>query len=113
MVNLPKKSKSSHGHSLSFEEILSLIQKRAQKKNSIGHTLKFNFGDKQLFIDGKSANNTVRQTDEQADCTINIGLKDFEALIKGKLDPMQAMMSGKLKIEGDMAVAMKLQSIFS
>ena len=31
--------------------------------------------------------------------------------IGGKLDGMTAFMTGKLKIEGDMSVAMKLQSI--
>jgi putative sterol carrier protein len=32
-------------------------------------------------------------------------------MINGKLDGMTAFMTGKLKIEGDMGVAMKLQSI--
>ena len=36
---------------------------------------------------------------------------DFDDMINGKLDGMTAFMTGKLKIEGDMGVAMKLQSI--
>ena len=37
---------------------------------------------------------------------------EYERLVKeGKLDGMSAFMTGKLKIEGDMGVAMKLQSI--
>jgi putative sterol carrier protein len=36
---------------------------------------------------------------------------DFSDMIAGKLDGMTAFMTGKLKIEGDMGVAMKLQSI--
>ena len=36
---------------------------------------------------------------------------DFAAMIGGQLDGMTAFMTGKLKIEGDMGVAMKLQSI--
>ena len=36
---------------------------------------------------------------------------DFTDMIGGKLDGMTAFMTGKLKIEGDMGVAMKLQSI--
>ena len=38
---------------------------------------------------------------------------DFSDLIDRKLDGMTAFMTGKLKIEGDMGVAMKLQSILS
>jgi putative sterol carrier protein len=36
---------------------------------------------------------------------------DFVDLATGKLDGTAAFMSGKLKIKGDMGLAMKLQSI--
>ena len=49
--------------------------------------------------------------DKAADCTIKMDFADFADLIGGKLDGMTAFMTGKLKIEGDMGVAMKLQSI--
>jgi putative sterol carrier protein len=32
-------------------------------------------------------------------------------MARGQLDPMAAMMRGKLKIQGDMSVAMKLQAM--
>ena len=32
-------------------------------------------------------------------------------LVKGELNPMMAVMTGKVKIKGDMGVAMKLQSL--
>jgi putative sterol carrier protein len=32
-------------------------------------------------------------------------------IMKGELDPMMATMMGKLKISGDMGLAMKLQSL--
>jgi len=34
----------------------------------------------------------------------------MESLMAGKLNPMMAFMSGKIKVKGDMGVAMKLQS---
>lgn len=36
---------------------------------------------------------------------------DFVALFKGQLNPTQAFMGGKLKIKGDMMVAMKLEKL--
>ena len=36
---------------------------------------------------------------------------DFLAIVNGKLNPQMAFMSGKLKIQGDMGLAMKLQQI--
>ena len=49
--------------------------------------------------------------DKGADCTLKMAFSDFDDMINGKLDGMTAFMTGKLKIEGDMGVAMKLQSI--
>jgi putative sterol carrier protein len=54
---------------------------------------------------------TATNDDKAADCTIKMDFSDFTDMIGGKLDGMTAFMTGKLKIEGDMGVAMKLQSI--
>lgn len=37
---------------------------------------------------------------------------DYLAMINGELNPMQAFMQGKIKIKGDIQMAMKLQSLF-
>lgn len=44
-------------------------------------------------------------------CTVTMSAGDFADLVAGKLNPTMAFMSGKLKISGDMGLAMKLQSI--
>ncbi|HEY3363831.1 MAG TPA: SCP2 sterol-binding domain-containing protein [Symbiobacteriaceae bacterium] len=46
-------------------------------------------------------------------CTVTISTGDFQAMVEGKLNPTAAFMSGKLKIKGDMGLAMKLQSVIS
>ena len=52
-------------------------------------------------------------SNEDADCLIIVSPENFMALVKGELNPMMAMMTGKVKIKGDMGVAMKLQSLIS
>lgn len=75
-------------------------------------TVKFDFGDVgKLLIDGVA--NSVSNDDGDADATITVGFDDFLNLAQGKLDPTMAFMQGKLKVAGDMGVAMKLQSLFS
>lgn len=46
-------------------------------------------------------------------CTVVMAASDFLAMTSGKLNPTAAFMSGKLKIKGDMGLAMKLQQIIS
>ena len=48
---------------------------------------------------------------ENAGCVVTMAAPDFIAMVEGKLNPTAAFMSGKLKIKGDMGLAMKLQSI--
>jgi putative sterol carrier protein len=43
--------------------------------------------------------------------TIAMAADDFVALTEGKLDGTMAFMSGKLKVKGDMGLAMKLQTL--
>jgi hypothetical protein len=44
-------------------------------------------------------------------CTVNCTDGDFLAIVNGKLNAQMAFMSGKLRIQGDMGLAMKLQQI--
>jgi hypothetical protein len=46
-----------------------------------------------------------------AKCTVAATDQDFLNIVNGKLNPQMAFMSGKLKIQGDMGLAMKLQQI--
>jgi len=46
-----------------------------------------------------------------AQCTITMKDTDWEGLTSGTLNPMNAFMMGKIKISGDMGLAMKLQNL--
>ena len=107
---------SSNGngeHKTDFTQIYDDIQQKASGAGVIGNSLKFDFGEKQIFIDGTGDSNVVSADNNQADCTLNLSLDDFQRLMSGDLNPMGAVMSGKIKIDGDMGVAMKLQSLLN
>jgi putative sterol carrier protein len=55
--------------------------------------------------------NIEQGTAESPNITITMAAADFVDLATGKLDGTMAFMSGKLKIKGDMGLAMKLQNI--
>ncbi len=48
---------------------------------------------------------------ENANCTVTIADEDLLAIIGGSLNPQMAFMTGKVKISGDMSLAMKLGKI--
>ena len=92
--------------------IIAAIQAQASKADALGSTLKFDFGESQLYIDGSGESNIVSESNEEASCTVTMSKVDFGQLMKGELNPMTAVMTGKIRIDGDMSVAMKLQSLF-
>ena len=93
-----------------LQEITRQLQQAVDENPGFDKTLKFDFkGDGFIFIDGTAVTND----DRPADCTIVVSQPDFEDLARGRLDPALALMRGKLKVKGDMAVAMKLQPLLS
>ena len=46
-----------------------------------------------------------------ADCTITMKDENFCSMIDGELNPQMAFMTGKLKVTGNMGLALKLQKI--
>lgn len=49
---------------------------------------------------------------EQPDITITVNDQDWLSIVEGTLDPTNAFMIGKVKVSGDMMLAMRLQQLF-
>jgi putative sterol carrier protein len=58
-------------------------------------------------IDGNGAS----ADDGEADCTLTASAETFQSLLDGDLDPTGAFMSGRLTVDGDMGLAMRLGSM--
>ncbi|NNE26484.1 MAG: SCP2 sterol-binding domain-containing protein [Saprospiraceae bacterium] len=96
---------------MDFSLVIEQIQKQASNIDALGATFKFVLDDNPIFIDGTGGENVVSNEDNEADCTIITSLETLEKLRSGDLNPMMAVMGGKVKIKGDMGLAMKLQSL--
>lgn len=99
---------------MSLENYTEQVRTKVGEASGLNATIKFAFKEGgALFIDGKSTPTSVSNEDAAAECTVKVSFEDFEKLMERKLDPMTAFMTGKIKIEGDMAVAMKLGKLFA
>ncbi len=71
---------------------------------------KFSIEDEgSVIIDGSG----VRASDDEADVTLSASADTFQAIMEGDMNPTSAFMSGKLKVDGDMGMAMKLGSVLA
>jgi putative sterol carrier protein len=55
----------------------------------------------------------ARAADDDAQVTLTADADTFESILSGDLDPTAAFMSGRLSIDGDMGMAMKLGSVLA
>src|ERR1700754_14071 len=92
------------------QQIITQMGAAIGANSGLGGTLKFDFGEPgSVLIDGKSTPNTVSDGEgKDADCTISVALDTFEKMVRGELDGTSAFMQGKLRVAGDMGLAMRL-----
>ena len=96
---------------MTFDLIVDEIRKQAENVSPLGAKLKFVLDEDILMIDGSGDGNIVSTEDGEADTTIITSKETLVKLKSGDLNPMMAVMGGKVKIKGDMGLAMKLQSL--
>jgi putative sterol carrier protein len=97
---------------MSLESATQAIRSKVGDDSGLEATLKFDLGaDGVILIDGKSTPNTVSNTDTDTDCTVGITLDNLQAMLDGDMAPATGFMAGKLKVTGDIGVAMRLQNL--
>lgn len=75
-----------------------------------GGTAKFDIeGEGTIMMDDTGA----RAADEEADVTLTADADTFKSILDGETNSTAAFMSGKLKVDGDMGMAMKLAAALS
>jgi len=88
-----------------LEEITDRFRTAVGSDAGLDQSIKFDLmGEGVIHIDGGAVSNE----DKPADLTLTVSKDDLEELGKGRLDPMTAVMSGRLRLS-DMGLAMQLQ----
>ena len=99
---------------MSLQKIIVGLQEKIGEDCGLGAVVKFDFGDQgSLILDAVQIPNQVNVTGADPDCTMVISMDDFMAMADGALDGVSAFMTGRLKVQGDMGIAMKLAAVLT
>ncbi|MHB8571935.1 MAG: SCP2 sterol-binding domain-containing protein [Candidatus Dormibacteria bacterium] len=98
-----------------FEGIKSRLETTPEKTKGIKGTIQFDLagdgGGQWYTVLNDGTGELHEGLSDTANTTISMNATDFVDLTEGKLDATMAFMSGKLKVKGDMGLAMKLQGL--
>jgi putative sterol carrier protein len=99
---------------MDLAELTEELRRRAGQNVKLGYKVKFILDEGMIFWDGTEQSPVIGNEDgDDANTTIKITSENLQKLMAGGLDPTLAYMTGKLKVEGSMGVALKLTSMFA
>lgn len=97
------------------DELIARMRARGPGLRSLGYRIRFDLTDAEvsLLLDGTGGEATVEEApaDTPADTVLALSSEDLAKLIAGRLSPMLAFATGRLKVEGSKGVALKLANL--
>jgi putative sterol carrier protein len=101
--------------SIFMEDLPKKLQEKGDSVTKVNAIYQFNItGDEggTWWVDTTKSGGEVGEGDNGgAKCVITMASSDFVDMVSGKLNGQMAFMTGKLKIKGDMSLAMKLGNV--
>ena len=96
-----------------MSDLLAKVQEIAEGKDlsSLPGSIKFVVDDDVVFIDPEAG--LISADDNEATCTVTVDAGTMTEILEGNTSSQAAFMTGKLKVTGDMGVALKVGTILS
>ncbi|UYZ83821.1 SCP2 sterol-binding domain-containing protein [Entomomonas sp. E2T0] len=102
---------------MSADEIIEQLKSKFNPEAAQGKDLTFQFmieGYQNYSLKVKDGTcDIVEGIVDNADVTLSMDKQDFKAMLNKELNAMMALMTGKLKIDGNPLLAMQLSQLFS
>lgn len=99
---------------MTLQTIIDGLQEKVGEDCGLGSVVMFDFGDQgSVILDASQVPNIISAEGPDPDCTMIISIQDFMAMAEGSLDGVSAFMTGRLKVNGDMGIAMKLGALLT
>ena len=85
---------------MTLQELTEQIRTKVTHADNINATVKLVTDQGLIFIDATQSPAVVSNEDKPADCDLQVSIDNLVKMGTGDLNPMMAVMSGKLKIKG-------------
>ena len=98
----------------SAEQFFQDLQARADSSRAAGLTASYRFdidGAGSWRVDVENGTAVVTESQEPADCVVATDEQTFLAVVRNEQSPMGAFMTGKIRVEGDMELALRLRDL--
>ena len=97
------------------DTLIGQIRAKGPGLRSLGYRIRFDLTDtgQSILLDGTGGQASVDAAtgNEEAETILSLSSDNLGKLIAGRLSPMLAFTTGKLKVEGSKGVALKLASL--
>jgi putative sterol carrier protein len=95
-------------------EFFESVERRLDPAKAAGQRASYRFvirgaGSWRVAVDDGAV--VVEESDADADCVIEASEADFMKLVRGEGNPTTMFVTGKLKVKGDMSLALKLREL--
>jgi putative sterol carrier protein len=100
---------------MSIREFFEQVPQRvsAEQARSLGGTYRFDIeGAGSWRLEAQGDRVVVTESDAPADCVVKTDEATFLGIVSGGQSAMGAFMTGKLRVEGDLGLAMRLRDLF-
>ncbi|MGE5146942.1 MAG: SCP2 sterol-binding domain-containing protein [Candidatus Eiseniibacteriota bacterium] len=98
---------------MNVPQLTERVRTAVGAESGLDATIKFNFGDQGvIYIDGKSTPNAVTNDDRDSQIVISFTPETLTRILDKQLNPKVALMTGKMKLRGDLRIAMRLDKVF-
>lgn len=97
------------------DTLITQMRAKGPGLRSLGYRIRFDLTDtdESILLDGTGGQAAVEAAtgSEEADSVLSLSSDNLAKLIAGRLSPMLAFTTGRLKVEGSKGVALKLASL--
>ncbi len=94
-----------------FDSLESKLNSDPSKLSGMDAVYQFQVGENTYSVSMKEGKATVSPAPASSpNCSVTMAEQDFLEMIAGRLNGQMAFMTGKLKVAGDMGLALKLES---